>query len=368
MLLKKIPHILLTCVLALCFSALRAGYDYTPTIIQVSKHNQPDSVGFNLVENLNALFYRKIMDESIYLWDSPAKKLKIGRLALQMMEDKNAVYFKDNEEIFIYEFWKLTSRDFEFQVAGFSFFRRTVDGSKFNLGYIDAADVKTMLSSLVIPTNANGQSNLSYWSAIMSKNYNFNLVKFGNKDFSVNPAASFNLRDQAFSNKKVETNAYRVEDEKEVEFLVLPVSDPGTNNYWIFQALDNYFAENQHEYFNLCLNPGLAYLDKSFKIKVDRIEVVEIWKKNPAGDISYHPVRYRIFASNKPIKDLSAADLEQLGILVQFQPITEFLKDKGYQFTIRRVNYETISGYKSEVYRKALKMQNWNKISYFNIE
>jgi hypothetical protein len=340
-----------------------AGYDYTPTIIQIGQNNQSDSLGFDLVKDLNALFYKKIQEESIYLWDSPAKKIKIGKVALQMIEDQHNVRFAENDELFLYEFWKLYNRDFEFQIVGFSFFRRTEEGRKLSLGYIDAADVKATLNSLVIPTTANGQANLTYWAALMSKTYNFNLVKFGNKDFSANPSASFNLKDQVFGNAKIRTNAYVFEDAKEIEYSIVPSRDNQSGNHKLFLAFENYFHENQHEYFNNTEDPAVSYLDKDAVLKVTRMDIVEMWRKDAKGRISYQPMKIRLYVNNKPMNELSMSDLEAFNILIQFKPLEEFIREKDYRFTIKRVNYETIYGYKSDEVWKAIQSGKWNKIT-----
>ncbi len=358
-----IPLVIITSI-----HARAAGYDYTPTIIQIGQNNQSDTLGFDLVKDLNALFYKKIQNESIYLWDSPAKKIKIGKVALQMIETQHDVKFSENDEIFLYEYWKLYNREFEFQIVGFSFFRRTVDGKKLSLGYIDAADVKTTLSSLIIPTTANGQANLTYWSALMSKTYNFNLVKFGNKDFSANPGASFNIKEQVFGNKKVSTNAYIIENVKEVEYVVMPGMDKNSNNYWLFKSFDNYFVENRHEYFNLTDKPAISYLDKRGQIKITRIDIVELWRKSSKGQISYQPLKIRLYINNQPLRELSFSDAVNFNLLVQFKPLEEFIREKDFRFTINRINYEGIYGYKSDDIWKAIHSEEWNKITYIRPE
>lgn len=351
--------------LILCFSNSKAaGYDYTPTIVQISKSGQPDSVGFNIVEQLNALFYRKIRDETINLWDSPAKKIKIGKNALKQIEDQNHIKFIENDEIFVYEIWKLYRKQFEFQIAGFSFFRRMEDGKKLNLGYIDAAEVKLVLSALPIPTNANGQANLSYWSALMSKKYNFTLVKFGNKDLISNPGLSLKIQHNAFGRKKIVSNAYKIEDVKEVEYVILPEIDNASNNYRLIWAISNYFRNNRYQYFKLSNNQNVTQLDSSTIINVTRIEVVDYWRKSKDGNLTYQPISIRIFINEVPLKTLDIEEIEAFKLLVQFKPIDEFIREKDYKFTLKRINNQAIYAYKSDSFIKALNSGDWNRITY----
>ncbi|MFT5724509.1 MAG: hypothetical protein ACI9JN_001628, partial [Bacteroidia bacterium] len=236
----------------LCFtsSVEGAGFDYTPTIIQINKHKQNDTVGFNLVDGVYKLFYKYILDETIKLWDSPAKKAQISPKALQLMEKQNELEFRSCDDLFLYEYWKLYKKDFEFQVLGFSFFSRNSKKEKINFGYIDAGDVQEMLNQVVIATNINGSTNLTYWQAIMSKKYQFNIAKFGNVDLVKNPSMAFDIKNNIFSSKKIKTNCYVITPTKEIEYFVHPGIDSNTGSYWLCHAIEAYYRANRHAYYN----------------------------------------------------------------------------------------------------------------------
>jgi hypothetical protein len=357
--------ILLLAVSFACISpAFSAGFDYTPTILQINKHKQNDTVGFNLVDGAYKLFYKYVLDETIKLWDSPGKNVQISPKALQLLEVQNKLDFRQSEDLFIYEYWKLYKKDFEFQVLGFSFFARNAENKKVNFGYIDATDVQELLSQAVIPTNINGSSNLSYWQAVMSKQYQFNIAKFGKVDLVKNPSMAFNIKNQIFSSKKIKTNCYVITPTKEVEYFLHPGLDSSTGNYWLCHAIDNYYENNRHEYFNETNTPAVSYLDINASLKVTRIEVSEIWIKDSRNQITYTPQRIRVYINDKPMPEMSVLDLDQKNILVQFKPISEFLKEKEFKYTLKRVNFEPIYGYEADEIKSALYLKDWNKIHY----
>lgn len=363
---KKLTVKIFISSLLLCFALplFGAGFDYTPTIIQINKHKQNDTVGFNIVEGSYKLFYKYILDETVKLWDSPAKKVQISPKALQLLEKQNDLQFRDAEDLFIYEYWKLYKKDFEFQVLGFSFFARNQEGKKVNFGYIDAADVQTLLSQVVIPTNINGSSNLSYWQAVMSKQYFFNIAKFGNVDLVKNPSAAFDIKNEIFNSKKITTNCYVITPTKEVEYFIHPGLDSSTGNFWICHAIESYYNANRNTYYNETATPAVHFLDINTQLKVTRIDVSEVWVKNQNNQITYTPHKLRIYINDVPMPEMSVSEINEKSILVQFKPIVEFLKEKEFKYTLKRVNYEAIYGYEADDIRTALYIKDWNKIHY----
>ena len=220
------------------------------------------------------------MDGSVRLWESPAKKQQITPEALQLLEKQNDLEFRKSEDLFVYEYWKLYKKDFEFQVLGFSFFSRNQNNVKVNFGYIDALEVQTLLSRVVIPTNINGSTNLSYWHALMSKKYQFNIAKFGNVDLVKNPSLAFDLKNDIFNAKKIKTNCYIITPTKEVEYIVHPGLDSNAGSYWLCRAIEVYYNDNRHFYFNETTTPAISYLDINAKLKVTRLDVSEVWVKD----------------------------------------------------------------------------------------
>ncbi|MCB9263257.1 MAG: hypothetical protein H6607_12860 [Flavobacteriales bacterium] len=344
-------------------SATASSYESTPTIIQVNKNQQKDTVGFNLVKDIYALFYKCILEGTIPLYESHLKKTKISAQALQNIEKQHEVSFQDCEDLFIYELWELYKKDFEFQVLGFAFYQRT-EGSTLNFGYVDAADAKSILGSSPISTTINGPHYLGMWDAIMSKAYNFNLVKFGNIDFIKNPQMAFNLKDQIFGNKKIQTNQTVIPQTKEIEYYVIPGLEENTPSYWLCRAIEDYYAENRNEYFNNTQTPVVSHLDIRTPLNVTRIEITENWNRSSDGNIIYQPKSIRVFINDKPMNEMSMKDFEEMKLLVQFKPFDEFLKEKTFKFNIKRVNHDPIYSFEADEIKTALYTKDWNKIRY----
>ncbi|MFT4522238.1 MAG: hypothetical protein ACI8ZN_001178 [Bacteroidia bacterium] len=341
---------------------LSKNYENTPVIIQIPKDNQGDTLGFKLVEDFTKLVYKKVKEGQMILWDSPAKKFKITPLALERIEEQNNIVFNNNHEIFIYEYWKLFKKQFDFEIIGFSFFNRLPDGTTINFGYLDAEASKNILTGLIIPTNANGPHALTYWNAIMCKAYNFNLVKFWDMDFKTDPRYSFALQYQAFNGKNRTTNAVPLSNTKEIIYSVFPGIKANTGNAKLCIALQNYFNANRHEYFNNTNNPVISFADSKTQLEVTRVEITELWNKSDEQHIQYQPLSVIIYINNKPMKQLSIYDLDQFNILINFRPIDEYLREKDFTFNILRVNQQDILGFQSDQVLWALRNDAWNKV------
>ncbi len=358
-----IPKALLI-IVSLLFSDMvfGKGFDYTPTIIQVNKHNQNDTVGFNLVESSYALFYEKIVSEKITLWDSPAKKVKISSGAFLKMEAQNGIRFVESEDLFIYEYWRLYKKKFESEIIGFSFFSRNQSNEKFNFGYIDALEVKTLLSSKIIPATINGSSNITFWQALNSKVYQFNIAKFGTLDLVKNPSKAFEIKEQIFNSPKIKTNQYIIQPAKDIEYFVYPSVDNTTGSYWLCQSIQTFYQNNRSVYAAES-ESEISQTDSS-ELIVTRVDVTETWLKDECGVITYVPNLIQVFINGKPLKRIPISYMEHKQILVQFKPLHEFIRDKNFKYTIKRINSEPIYAHEAEDIAIALPEKPWNKIKY----
>ena len=62
--------------------------------------------------------------------------------------------------------------------------------------------------------------------------------------------------------------------------------------------------------------------------------------------------------------EMSITEINDKSILVQFKPLVEFLKEKDFKYTLKRVNYEAVYGYEADDIKSALYIKDWNKINY----
>lgn len=341
-----------------------AGFETTPALIHVNKQQQNDTVGFNLVTDVYALLYKNIIDGSIPLYGSPAKKVTIKPNALQALENEHGVRFKECNDLFIYEFWKLYKKEFEFQIFGLSFFTRNEQKERVNFGYVDVADIRSLFSRVVIPSNINGCSNLTYWQALMSKQYHFNIAKFGNSDFQKDPTKAFDLKEELFFGKKIKSNKHIITPTKDIEYYVYPGIDTSSANYLLCHSVENFFNSNRHVYYNNTQTPAVSYLDINTRLQVTRIEVSETWTRNQNFQITYTPQQIKIYLNDVAMPTMALSQLEALGILVQFKPMSEYLREKEFKYTIKRVNNEPIYAFEADEIKTSLYSKDWNKLHY----
>jgi hypothetical protein len=61
---------------------------------------------------------------------------------------------------------------------------------------------------------------------------------------------------------------------------------------------------------------------------------------------------------------MALTQLEELGILVQFKPMSEYLREKEFKYTIKRVNNESIYAFEADEIKTSLYSKDWNKLHY----
>ena len=161
-----------------CFSKLAARE--TPVLLFVSKADQPDSLGFNLVEQLPALIEPWIREGKVTLWDGPKKNFAITPEALARVERSSGTLIRDLPQLFIYEYWNLDQKKggsgrwdiflFPYNVRGRSFF-----------GYVDHAPLDSLFRASLLKLNANGDCKLDFGTVLLNKYYLYTILQFGNK-------------------------------------------------------------------------------------------------------------------------------------------------------------------------------------------
>lgn len=361
--LKRVVYIAL---LLLSVNQTQAAKLYTevPALIHLSKSEQEDTNGFNLVEYLPSLVYKKIQEGKLTLWDSPKKQIALTFEALQNIESSNSVSFARTQNLFLNELWTSSRRKTEFVIVGISFLSESPKG-KISLGYIDMLEALPILNSELIPCNVNGPAQLSYINALYSRRYNFNLLQFGNQDFTVNPASSFKIKRDAFmSNKKVQ-GLYRFPATKMVTYVleknVSEVNDPGTD---CMKSVEKFLNNNKEILFNIGGDKYFDFHNKLLDVTITRIEVTEIWEKK-GNVISYKPYQIRIFANNKPLNTLSFEEVAKWQLLINFKTLEDVLMEKTFQFSIYKINRDLIAYTEAALYLKALKDYKWTQVSYY---
>lgn len=357
---RSISLLLISLFFISCGSQLPIGYDYTPVLLHLDKNKQHDSIGFNLASEIPKLLYGKILSNDVPLWESPDKKLRIDKETFLEMERSARNPFVESNNFFIYQVWRIYKRSFSFGVIGFSFSGVTREGRKISYGYVDAIDVMSLMKDRNIPCNVNGSGYLSYWDAIHSMAYDFNLVQFGTEDFKDAPQKSFELRDQAIKNPKVRRDLYEIRRDKEIVYrVVAPDITTNVNNKAIYTVLESFVNDNKQTILNAGGSEYLSHIANNHW-KIDNIIIKEKWSK--FNNLPFQELQtIQLFIAGKPIY-LGKRELQEMGVKIKLQGPEEYFSGKEFDFVLQRINSEEIKATQSEKYYKSLLTNEWNNI------
>ena len=336
-----------------------AGFDYTPVLVHLNKANQHDTIGFNLVEEIPQLFYRRILNNEVTLWDSPNKQAKISAESLLAIERSTSTSFLNIKDLFLNEIWRHFKREFEFNIVGFTLMNSSEGGQKIVYGFIDAEEVKVLLKSFIIPTNANGAAELTFWDALYSANYAFNIVQFGKNTFQKNMMESIELQNELFRNPKIKSNQVTIKEQKELHYYMLPNHDKNT---YLFASLNEYLNNNKEFFFNYGGAEIYSPFDLSTNITISKIEVVELIEKINQFQ---KPLikKIIIYVNGKPLNALNATSLEKIETYIDFKSVSDYLYSHQNFIILTKINNQDVPPLFSSYYLQAFKNGAWNKIT-----
>jgi hypothetical protein len=339
------------------------AYTEVPVMLHLDISRQNDTFGFNLTAKLPAYLYQLIQDEQLTLWDSPKKNTRISRESLTAIERSSGTNMNKTHHLFLYELWSSSRRKTDFVILGFGFVNETKDG-RISYGYVDAREAFPFLVQSLIDLNVNGPARLTYWQALTSRNYHYNLVQFGNKNFTDKPERSFQIRDKAFSPKKNIHGIYRIPATKDVQYSIDPdVNDPQDAGFVFMNRIQDYLNKNREVFFNIGGNRYYDYKTYLSELVVTRIEVNETWTRTSMGFIDFNIRSVTIFVNNKKLDPVSIDLIQSFGILYKFNTAEDLLKEKKFKYQLLRINNTYISEPDAEKYLKALAKYRWTQIS-----
>lgn len=340
-------------------------YAYTnkPVLVNLNINRQSDSMGFNMVYELQNHCYKLIMNGEIKLWDSPQKTIRISPSALQAIEQSSDTKFNKTANVFLHEFWSSSRKKTEFTIIGISFMNDGPRG-KVSYGFVDLKENWAKLSAVMLEPNVNGPAFISLTDALYSRNYNFNVVQFGKKTFIKNPEASIQIRDKAFyKGRKIEGN-YILPQTKSVYYkLIAHVEDPDDPGNLIMNNIQKFLNENKDVLFNLGADQYYDYKTLKSDVLVTGIDFQEIWTLLPDKSIRYDVKSIRIFINNKPLNPIELADIGRWGLLYRFKTMEDIVQEKSYDLLLSRINSTLIPEWDSHKYLKALQVYNWSQVS-----
>lgn len=343
-------------------NGLPSSYDATPVLLHAASAKQADSIGFNIVRGLSEFLYPRILTGDLPLWENSDKRLIVGPQQMLKMEKSAKSPFVSGSDVFIHEYWQLFKRNFDFTVQGFSFTGIGKDGKTINYGYIDGPDVISLLKSENIPTNVNGPANLTFWDALHSNTFGFNLVQFGEENFRNNPRLSPALQYQALYDTKVFREFYTLENTKSLMYRVLPPNiNTNKENLAFYQAIEKYVNNNKQTILNA---GGDEYFSHIFlkPWKVENITVRESWEKY--RNIPLQKLDGIDLFIDKHTISLTSEQLLEMAVKINLQGLEEYLSEKRFDFLLEQINDQEVQPQKSEILYKGLINKPWNKINY----
>ncbi len=227
-------------------SGMPINYDFTPVLIHLDSEKQNDSIGFNLATAIPELLYPRILTGNLAIWTDSKKRSVQGPQRIIVLEKIATRPFVRNKDLFVHQYWQVFKRRFDSGVQGFTFTGETAYGSHINYGYIDAPDVISLLKREYIPNNMNGSSKITYWEALHSMKYDFNLVQFGKNNFKSNAKASSMIKYQAMYDPKIRREFEELNTDKYITYsITAPDRTTNTENEQVFKTLSYYINQNR---------------------------------------------------------------------------------------------------------------------------
>ncbi|NUM31631.1 MAG: hypothetical protein HUU47_04830 [Bacteroidetes bacterium] len=323
------------------FAGAVKSFEPTKVLLSINIHNQPDSLGYNIVQDFPKFIYPKIMNGLINLWNNPDKEVKINGAALASIQNSSNTSFENVQNVFVHEIWELNNNFLDIAIIGFSFINKTQDGSV-SYGFVDYEDLKPLLAKINIPCNSNGFVNITYEEVLKKMEFNFSIIQFGNDDFKNYPEKSLKIKKYLFENPKVKylSDIKKNDKYKLIRFEIHNIDSP--QNTILFSSISSFFKENMEQFYNLGADKDFNYLEKYPDLIFSKIKVTEIIKYN-RENVNSKISSVQFFIEDKSLPVCTLDFINQMGIIVNFKPFAEFIVEKNYELILTQVNNENIS-------------------------
>lgn len=346
-------------------SVLTSRSEVSPVLLFLSRQDQSDTLGFNLVRELPALVYKEIIAGRVPLWDSPEKQIQILPASLHKIEENSGLFFSDTRQLFIYELWDLDKKQGELKTIGFYFSNRALQGEEVSYGFVDYLTIDSLLRVTDIPTNANGNCELTFLDVLQSRYYSYNIVQIGNKKVTnVNEAIALKQEARSFIAGRIPPPSNNCKD---VLYLVNTGDtlhgELSRRSDRFIQGLEKYFNENKEEYYNAG-GDRLTNFIEAESILLSELEVQERWVKKDEF------IEYKLISLGIPVRDESPILLKNENIqipdlLIDFKSVPDILNEKEFYFRIIKINDQDLSVSQSDAYLKGLRTWRWNQLTEF---
>lgn len=344
------------------FTSHYAKAEFKATMLFLNREDQPDTLGYNIVSQLQELIYDEVIAGKITLWDSPEKKIKILPSTLKRLEENSKLRFIASAQLFVLEKWSVEKKIFSFEISGFFFSNRSTDGEEVTYGFVDYNDVELLLTSSVINANANGNNYTTFKFILLNHLYYYNIVQLGDKKINT---VEESIRLKAKYSAFIASEAMRPTESKKISYLIerpdantsLEVS---SNTIQLLKAVEDFFNTNNENYLNYGGDKLSDFMNVG-TIKILSIAVDEIWIKTDSS-IETQLVDMTVNLNSGKLHPLSMEQLWKLNLVTDKKSLLEALKEKEFYFRILCINSETVSEEDSPKYLTALKKTSWNRL------
>jgi len=358
---KLLPGCLL---IILIFSSLWANaYSHKKVILLVDKDLQPDSNGYNFVNDFAKNVYSWIQNGQITLWDSPEKKTVLSFADLKRLEARSMSNFSRLSDIYIYEYWTSHARKTSFTITGFSMNGSTFKGGKDVIyGFIEFNNtLRNLLENTPVYINANGNSGTTLYSALMDMGFNYTLIYFGNAPLIKNKSSDHILA-ETFNPRKKLLNKIPAKQTRLIEYgWDTSLIEQRNISSKIITILENFFNSNPQEFFNYGGDEVYSFL-KDVPVDISDIHIIETWTKDKSGKIYFTPQYLVMYAKETRLQPIPFKKLGDWKLQYGDVSLTAFLSGKNFPYQIRKINDTDIPDQLAQSYKDALFANSWNRI------
>jgi hypothetical protein len=337
-----------------------------PVLLRLTANEQKDTTGCNFVYELCGLMHDEIMNGKLELWDSPSKDLKITPASLKAISNSSGIALnsRDNQMIYLYEFWNDERGELKSRTQGFLFTSKDANGKEISYGYVDFSSAEASCMRYRVKANVNGDYNSTAASYLASKNFNFNIIQFNGKVISgikeseeilsaYVKGRNFNAQQGNVTDVKLKLVEYTLEPD--------PATAEGLAAKNIINVLDSFLHANIEILYNHG-NDSLLNVMQGKKWKISRVDVREIWRRDNNA-VNSSLVGMTLYINNGkiaewPFRLLSTLELDFGGLSLMNR-----LAIKDFAHRILKINEEEISRGDAMLYRKALNETAWNRLS-----
>lgn len=206
----------------------------------------------------------------------------------------------------------------------------------------------------------NCSSKITYWEALHSMKYDFNLVQFGKNNFKSNAKASSMIKYQAMYDPKIRREFEELNTDKYITYsITAPDRTTNTENKQVFKTLSYYINQNKQTILNA--TKSTYFFDNIYKKwEIDNITITENWSQT-----DYIPFQefesIELFIDQHTIT-LNSEQMKEIDIQINLQRFTEYLSEKRFDFLIEKINAEEIAPQNSELLYEAQMQKKWNNL------